>query len=71
MRSLAGPLIKGIVFAAVTVAATATLGITIANTDVGATTGYYAVFTDVTSLNVGDDVRIAGVRVGQVEQIAV
>ena len=71
MKSLTGPLIKGIVFAAVTVAATATLGITIANTDVGATTGYNAVFTDVTSLNVGDDVRIAGVRIGQVEQIAV
>ena len=71
MKSIAGPLAKGIAFTAVTVVATAALGITIANTDVGATTDYYAIFTDVTSLNVGDDVRIAGVRVGQVEQIAV
>jgi phospholipid/cholesterol/gamma-HCH transport system substrate-binding protein len=71
MKSLTGPLAKGIVFTVVTVAATAALGITIANTDVGNTTHYDAVFTDVTSLNVGDDVRIAGVRVGQVEQIAV
>ncbi|HEX3590071.1 MAG TPA: MlaD family protein [Pseudonocardiaceae bacterium] len=71
MKSLAGPLAKGIAFVAVTVVATAALGITIANTDVGPTNDYYAVFTDVTSLNVGDDVRIAGVRVGQVEQIAV
>ncbi len=71
MKSLTGPLAKGIVFMVVTVLATAALGITIANSDVGDTSDYFAVFTDVTSLNVGDDVRIAGVRVGQVEQIAV
>jgi phospholipid/cholesterol/gamma-HCH transport system substrate-binding protein len=71
VKSLAGPLAKGIAFAVVTVIATAALGITIANTDVGDTTDYFAVFTDVTSLNVGDDVRIAGVRVGQVERISV
>jgi phospholipid/cholesterol/gamma-HCH transport system substrate-binding protein len=70
-RSLAGPLIKGIVFTLVTVLATALLAVTIANTGVGDTTDYYARFSDVTALNVGDDVRIAGVRVGQVEQIGV
>jgi phospholipid/cholesterol/gamma-HCH transport system substrate-binding protein len=70
-RSLAGPLIKGSIFAIVTVLATAVLGFSIANTGVGDTTDYYAVFTDVTALAVGDDVRIAGVRVGQVEHIAV
>jgi phospholipid/cholesterol/gamma-HCH transport system substrate-binding protein len=71
VRSIAGPLTKGIVFAVVTVAATAALGVTIANSDVGDTHDYFAVFTDVTSLNTGDDVRIAGVRVGQVERIGV
>jgi phospholipid/cholesterol/gamma-HCH transport system substrate-binding protein len=70
-KSLAPPLIKGIIFAVVTVLATTVLGVTIANTGVGNTTGYRAQFTDVTALNVGDDVRIAGVRVGQVESIGV
>ncbi len=70
-KSIAPALIKGIVFAVVTVLATTVLGITIANTGVGNTNDYRAQFTDVTALNVGDDVRIAGVRVGQVEQIGV
>jgi phospholipid/cholesterol/gamma-HCH transport system substrate-binding protein len=70
-KSLTGPLIKGIIFAVITVLATAVLGITIANTGVGNTNDFRAQFTDVTALNVGDDVRIAGVRVGQVEQIGV
>jgi phospholipid/cholesterol/gamma-HCH transport system substrate-binding protein len=70
-KSITGPLLKGIIFAVVTVLATTVLGITIANTGVGDTNDYNAQFTDVTALNVGDDVRIAGVRVGQVEQIGV
>lgn len=36
----------------------------------GATTGYAAVFTDVYGLREGDDVRMAGVRVGRVEKVA-
>ena len=70
-KSIAPPLIKGIIFAVVTVLATTVLGITIANTGVGDTNDYSAQFTDVTALNVGDDIRIAGVRVGQVESIGV
>ena len=70
-KSLTGPLLKGIIFAVITVLATAVLGVTIANTGVGDTNDYRAQFTDVTALNVGDDVRIAGVRVGQVETIGV
>ena len=35
----------------------------------GATTGYAAVFTDVYGLREGDDVRMAGVRVGRVEKV--
>jgi phospholipid/cholesterol/gamma-HCH transport system substrate-binding protein len=64
-------LIKGAIFTVVTLLATAVLGITIANTGLGDTADYHAVFADVTGLNVGDDVRIAGVRVGQVDRIGV
>lgn len=70
-RSLAGPLAKSIVFILVTVLATTVLGLSIANTGVGDTTSYKARFTDATGLIVGDSVRIAGVKVGQVESIKV
>lgn len=69
--SIAGPAIKSIIFAVVTALATAVLGISVANNSVGATHSYNAVFTDVTGLNVGDEVDIAGVRVGQVTGISV
>lgn len=71
MRGLVGPLVKLIVFAVVTVVATAMLGLTIANAGGGGRTGYKAVFTDAAMLNPGDDVRIAGVRVGQVENVEI
>ena len=71
MRNFVAPLIKMIVFAAVTITLTALLGLTIANTTVGPTTGYTARFTDATGLNVGDDVRMSGVRIGQVSDISV
>ena len=70
-KSIAGPLAKSLVFVVVTVLATAMLAISIAGTGVGRTAGYSAKFTDVTGLNTGDSVRIAGVRVGQVEGISV
>ena len=54
-----------------TVLATTVLGLSIANTGVGDTTSYRARFTDATGLVVGDSVRIAGVKVGQVESIEV
>jgi phospholipid/cholesterol/gamma-HCH transport system substrate-binding protein len=69
--SLAGPLVKSAVFIVVTTLATAVLAFSIAGTGVGRTAGYNATFTDVTGLNTGDSVRIAGVRVGQVEHISV
>jgi phospholipid/cholesterol/gamma-HCH transport system substrate-binding protein len=70
-KSMAPALIKGGIFTIVTLLVTAILGITIANTGLGDTTQYHAVFSDVTGLNVGDDVRIAGVRIGQVDDIDV
>lgn len=69
-KSVAGPLIKGMIFALVTIVATTFLALTIANTSVGTTSSYYARFTDATGLNVGDDVRIAGVRVGEIQGIS-
>ena len=66
-----GPLIKSAIFVAVTALITAALGISIASTGVPATVGYQAVFSNVTGLVVGDDVDIAGVRVGQVTSISV
>jgi phospholipid/cholesterol/gamma-HCH transport system substrate-binding protein len=71
MRNFIAPLIKMTVFAVVTVTLTALLGLTIANTTLGATSGYVARFTDVTGLNEGDDIRMSGVRIGQVTDIAV
>lgn len=71
MKSLAAPLIKLIVFAIVTVIATSMLALTIGNAGADGDSNYGAVFNDATMLNVGDDVRIAGVRVGQVTEVSV
>jgi phospholipid/cholesterol/gamma-HCH transport system substrate-binding protein len=64
-------LIKLIVFIVVTVLLTGTLAATIGNFRLGGTESYQALFTDVTGVQKGDDVRIAGVRVGQVAKVAV
>lgn len=61
--------IKLLVFVVVTSLATGVLAITIANTRFVESRTYRAVFTDVAGLLKGDDVRVAGVRVGQVEDI--
>jgi phospholipid/cholesterol/gamma-HCH transport system substrate-binding protein len=70
-RDVAGPLIKFSVFATVTVLATALLAATIANISFTPTDTYHAVFSDVTGLLPGDDVRVAGVRVGSVTGIGI
>ncbi|CAM3411190.1 MlaD family protein [Nocardioides dubius] len=69
--SLAPVLIKSLVFTIATLLATAALAATISNSSGDAHRTYTAMFTDVTSLNKGDDVRIAGVRVGTVKKIEV
>ncbi|HET6285877.1 MAG TPA: MlaD family protein, partial [Amycolatopsis sp.] len=71
MRGIAGPAIKGLIFFVITVVATGILAITIANSGVGTTVGYTARFTDATSVNPGDEVRMSGVRIGQVDSIGV
>ncbi|HZE02056.1 MAG TPA: MCE family protein [Pseudonocardiaceae bacterium] len=69
MRGVFAPLTKLIVFTAVVALATGLVALTIANVTLTATTSYLARFTDVSGLLVGDDVRIAGVRVGSVDSI--
>jgi len=64
-------LVKLTVFIVVTALATALLVITIGNVTFGSSHQYSAVFTDATGLNNGDDVRIAGVKVGTVKNIRI
>jgi phospholipid/cholesterol/gamma-HCH transport system substrate-binding protein len=64
-------LIKLIAFIIVTVLATGVLAATIGNFRFGGTQSYKAMFTDVTGVQKGDDVRIAGVRVGEVSKVDV
>lgn len=71
MRGLLAPLIKLTVFIVTTVLVTAVLAFSIANMNLGATTVYSARFADATQLLPGDDVRIAGVRVGQIDEVRV
>jgi phospholipid/cholesterol/gamma-HCH transport system substrate-binding protein len=60
---------KMALFTAVTLAATALLAITIENSTYQSTHSYRAVFTDAVNLNQGDEVRLAGVRVGSVSGV--
>lgn len=69
MRGLFAPLTKLIVFTAVTALATGLVALTIANVTLTGRNSYLARFSDVSGLLVGDDVRIAGVRVGSVDSI--
>jgi phospholipid/cholesterol/gamma-HCH transport system substrate-binding protein len=66
MRGLSGPLVKLVIFALVTIMASYVLVSTITNAGYGEQLTYRAQFTDVAGLVEGDEVRIAGVRVGQV-----
>jgi phospholipid/cholesterol/gamma-HCH transport system substrate-binding protein len=69
LRGLAAPLVKLVVFALVTILASYVLISTITNAGYGKQLTYRAQFTDVAGLVSGDEVRIAGVRVGQVTDI--
>ncbi|GAA4139688.1 MCE family protein [Actinomadura keratinilytica] len=57
------------IFIALTSLATGVLAMTIANVRFADTRTYKAVFSDATGLLENDDVRIAGVRVGQVDDV--
>jgi len=62
-------LVKLIVFMVVTSLLTFVLAATIGNFSFGAKTNYKAAFNDVTGLLPGNEVRIAGVRVGKVNSL--
>jgi virulence factor Mce-like protein len=69
LRGLAAPVTKLIVFGLVTVLASYVLVSTITNAGYGEQLTYRAQFSDAAGLVEGDEVRIAGVRVGQVSAI--
>jgi phospholipid/cholesterol/gamma-HCH transport system substrate-binding protein len=64
-------LVKLLIFAAVTTVLFGTLALTIHPLRFGEHRTVKAVFTDVSGLAVGDDVRAAGVKVGRVDDIAI
>ncbi|AZG45827.1 MlaD family protein [Gordonia insulae] len=68
--SIRKPLFGLILFLLIAVALTSTVVVTLQR-DVDEDTRHYsAIFTDVTGLKAGDDVRMAGIRVGRVDAIA-
>ena len=69
LRGLAAPMVKLVIFGLVTVLASYVLISTITNAGYGEQTSYKEQFTDVAGLVEGDEVRISGVRVGQVTHI--
>ncbi len=71
MRGIAAPLSKLIVFTIVTIVSVLLLLAAVQNTYFASTSRYSARFTDASGLIAGSDVRIAGVRVGQVDDVAV
>ncbi|HWJ65740.1 MAG TPA: MlaD family protein [Nocardioides sp.] len=64
-------LVRLVIFMVTTALATGVLVITIGNLSFGATKEYDAEFVDVTGVNTGDDIRIAGVKVGTVQEIEI
>ena len=66
-----GDLVKLVIFIVVTTLATSVLVVTIGNLSFNDTVDYKAEFVDATGVVKGDDVRIAGVKVGVVEDIEI
>lgn len=64
-------LVKLLVFVVVTSLATAVLVVTIGNIGFGDSRDYKAEFTDATGVTKGDDIRVAGVRVGTVSKVEI
>src|SRR5262245_34169015 len=63
--------VKLLIFILVTTIATGFLVVTIGNLSFGSTKEYKAVFSDATGVVKGDDIRVAGVKVGSVEKVEV
>lgn len=70
-RGLAGPITKLVIFAVVTIVMTTFLAATISSLGFSSGKKYKAVFEDASMIDTGDDVRIAGVPVGEVTAVDV
>ena len=70
MRSGAATLVKFGIFAIVMAVLTAFLFFIFGQYRTGSTTGYSAVFADVSRLKTGQSVRVAGIRVGTVNSVS-
>jgi phospholipid/cholesterol/gamma-HCH transport system substrate-binding protein len=70
-KRTSGDLVKLLIFIVVTTLATGVLVVLIGNLSFQGARDYKAVFTDATGLVKGDDVRIAGVRVGSVKGVKI
>ena len=70
-KQTTGDAIKLVIFIVVTTLATTLLAIVIGNISFGDTKDYKAVFSDATGVVKGDDVRIAGVKVGTVSGVEI
>jgi len=64
-------LTKLLIFMVVTTLATGVLVATIGNISFAGATTYKAVFADATGVNKGDDIRVAGVKVGTVKDVSI
>ena len=64
-------MVKLIIFIVITTLLTGVLAVTIGNLSFGATREYRAEFVDATGVVQGDDVRVAGVKVGSVKGIEI
>jgi phospholipid/cholesterol/gamma-HCH transport system substrate-binding protein len=70
-KKTAGDLTKLLIFMLVTTIATGVLVVTIGNISFTGARTYKAVFTDATGVTKGDDIRVAGVKVGTVKDVAI
>ena len=70
-KKTASDAVRLVIFIIVTTLATGLLVVTIGNLSFASSKQYKAVFTDATGVVKGDDVRVAGVKVGNVQKIEV
>jgi phospholipid/cholesterol/gamma-HCH transport system substrate-binding protein len=70
-RRTTSDLVKLLVFMVITIVFTSMLVITIGNLTFGSTKEYSAEFTDATGVVKGDDIRVAGVKVGTVRDVEI
>jgi len=70
-KKTTGDAVRLVIFIVVTTIATGFLVVTIGNVSFAASKEYQAVFSDATGVNKGDDVRVAGVKVGSVTGVDV